>query len=78
MYKNVFDNAKKTNNDIHLFWLGVGKDDFLYDDANDFMQFLNKKGIKSVQEQTVGKFGHTWMNAKYFLDRSFRLMFQNK
>lgn len=78
MYKNVFDNAKKTNNDIHLFWLGVGKDDFLYDDANDFMLFLNKKGIKSVQEQTVGKFGHTWMNAKYFLDRSFRLMFQNK
>ena len=39
------------------------------------MEFLDKKGIRSVKEFTNDKFGHTWMNAKYFLDKTFRLLF---
>lgn len=72
----VYDNAAETNSKLHLFWLGVGTDDFLYGNARDYMEFLDKKGIRSVKEYTHDKFGHTWMNAKYFLDKSLRLLFR--
>ena len=71
----VYDNAADTNQKIHLFWLGVGTDDFLFGNARDYMEHLDKHGIRSVKEFTHDKFGHTWMNAKYFLDKSLRLLF---
>ncbi len=71
----VYDKAGETNSLIHLFWLGVGTDDFLYGTARDYMEFLDKKGIRAVKEFTHDKYGHTWMNAKYFLDRTLRLLF---
>ena len=72
---NVYDNAADTNSKLHLFWLGVGTDDFLYGTARDYMEFLDKKGIRSVKEYTNDKFGHTWMNAKYFLSKTLPLLF---
>lgn len=72
---NVYDNAEATNSKIHLFWLGVGTDDFLYGSSRDYLEFLDKKGITAVKEFTTDKFGHTWMNAKYFLDHTLRLLF---
>ena len=75
---NVYDNAAETNKKIHLFWLGVGTDDFLYGNARDYMQFLDEKGIRSVKEFTDDKFGHTWMNAKYFLAKTLPLLFNKK
>ena len=74
----VYDNAQDTNRKIRLFWLGVGTDDFLYGNARDYMEFLDQKGIRSVKEFTSDKFGHTWMNAKYFLARSLPLLFNKK
>ena len=73
---NVYDNADDTNSKLHLFWLGVGTDDFLFGNARDYMEFLDKKGIRSVKEFTTDKYGHTWMNAKYFLDHTLRLLFR--
>lgn len=75
---NVYDNAKETNSKIHLFWSGVGTDDFLYGNARDYTEFLDKKGIRCVKEYTTNKFGHTWMNAKFFLDKTLRLLFNEK
>ena len=75
---NVYDNAAETNKKIHLFWLGVGTDDFLYGNARDYMEFLDQKGIRSVKEFTTDKFGHTWMNAKYFLYKTLPLLFNKK
>ena len=72
---DVYDNAAATNSKIRLFWLGVGTDDFLYGTARDYMEFLDKKGIRSVKEYTHDKFGHTWMNAKYFLYKTMPLLF---
>lgn len=72
----VYDDAAKTNSKIHLFWLGVGTDDFLYGNAKEYMDFLDKKGIRNRKLFTTDKFGHTWMNARYFLDNSLRLLFQ--
>ena len=74
----VYDNASETNKKICLFWLGVGTDDFLYGNARDYMEFLDKKGIRSVKEFTTDKFGHTWMNAKFFLTKTLPLLFNKK
>ena len=75
---NVYDDAAETNKKIRLFWLGVGTDDFLYGNARDYMEFLDKHGIRSVKEFTHDKFGHTWMNAKYFLSKTLPLLFNPK
>ena len=75
---DVYDNAAELNKKLHLFWLGVGTDDFLYGNARDYMEFLDKKGIRSVKEFTIDKFGHTWMNAKYFLAKTLPLLFNKK
>jgi enterochelin esterase-like enzyme len=75
---SVYDNASDTNKKLHLFWLGVGTDDFLYGNARDYMQFLDDKGIRSVKELTTDKYGHTWMNAKYFLSKTLPLLFNKK
>lgn len=74
----VYDDIDRLNRDIKLFWLGVGTDDFLYGNAKEYMDFLDAKGINNVKCFTTDKFGHTWMNAKYFLDKSMRLLFQDK
>lgn len=75
---NVYDNAADTNSKINLFWLGVGTDDFLYGNARDYMQHLDDHGIRSVKEYTTDKFGHTWMNAKYFLTQTMQLLFNKE
>ena len=75
---DVYDQADNTNHQLHLFWLGVGTDDFLYGNARDYMEFLDKKGIRSVKEFTNDKYGHTWMNAKYFLAKTLPLLFNKK
>lgn len=74
----VYDDAKDTNSKIHLLWSGVGTDDFLYGTARDYTEFLDSKGITCVKEYTHDKFGHTWMNAKYFLDKTMRLLFNEE
>jgi len=71
----VYDDVEALNSKIDLFWLGVGTDDFLYGNAMEYMDFLDKKGIKNVKYFTDDKFGHTWMNAKCFLGETFPLLF---
>lgn len=73
----VYDDVDRLNDDISLFWLGVGRDDFLYGNAKDYMDFLDSKGIRNIKFFTEGKFGHTWMNARLFLDQTFRLLFSD-
>ena len=72
---NVYDNAEETNRQIRLFWSGVGTDDFLYGTARDYTEFLDKKGIRNVKVYTDDKFGHTWMNARFFLHQTLPLLF---
>ena len=74
----VYDNPAQTNKKINLFWLGVGTDDFLFGNARDYMQHLDDHGITAVKEYTHDKFGHTWMNAKYFLSKTLPLLFNKE
>ncbi|MDH6313920.1 enterochelin esterase-like enzyme [Parabacteroides sp. PFB2-10] len=76
IFKHFIQNPAQTNQRINLFWLGVGTDDFLYDNAKLFMDKLEKNGIETTTMITGG--GHTWMNAKLYLAESAKLLFQNK
>lgn len=73
-FKHFIQNPSRTNQQINLFWLGLGTDDFLYENAKLFMDKLEKNGIKTTTMITGG--GHTWMNAKLYLAESAKLLFQ--
>jgi enterochelin esterase family protein len=73
-YKSLIDNPDKTNQDIKMFWLGVGNRDFLYKSAYEYMNTLSKYRINHIGYITNG--GHTWMNAKLFLHETFLRMWK--
>lgn len=73
-HKNFIQNPARTNQRVNLFWLGVGTDDFLYQQAKSFMDKLEQNGIKTTTMITGG--GHTWMNAKTYWAESAKLLFK--
>ena len=52
------DAPDKVNADLKLFWIGVGKNDFLFQKNNEFDALLKEKGIKHEYNVTEG--GHEW------------------
>ena len=74
----MFADKDAVNAKINLFWLGIGTDDFLYGNSKDLMDILDRNGIKNKKVFTYDKYGHTWMNARYWLEKSFPLLFQDK
>jgi enterochelin esterase-like enzyme len=73
-FPGLFADPDATNARLKLLWLGVGKSDFLYQQAVNFNGFLTAKKIKHVELITEG--GHTWMNARHYLTETFQLYFQ--
>lgn len=63
-----------TNQKLKLLWLGVGKTDFLYTQAVEFDDYLNRKGIHHQSLITEG--GHTWMNARHYLAETAQRFFK--
>ena len=74
----MFADKDAVNAKINLFWLGIGTDDFLYGNSKDLMDILDRNGIRNKKVFTYDKYGHTWMNARYWLEKSFPLLFQDK
>ena len=73
-FSRLIQDPARTNQQIELFWLGVGTDDFLYQNAKLFMDKLEQNGIRTVTKISGG--GHTWMNARDYLYESARLLFK--
>ncbi|MBQ6653444.1 MAG: esterase [Prevotella sp.] len=48
-----------------LYWIGIGKDDFLYQANKDLRQFLDEKGYKYEYHESLG--GHVWANWRIYL-----------
>ena len=68
------DNPALINDQFKLVWYGVGSDDFLYKQVVENREYLDKKGIKHEDLTTGG--GHTWMNARTYLNETLQLFFQ--
>lgn len=62
------------NKKLKLLWLGVGKADFLYQQAVTFDDYLKTKKIEHQSLVTEG--GHTWMNARHYLAETLQLYFK--
>ncbi len=63
-----------TNAKFKLLWLGVGKEDFLYQQATTFKEYLAAK--KLAHKSLITEGGHTWMNARHYLAETLQLFFK--
>jgi enterochelin esterase-like enzyme len=53
------------NKGYKLYWIGCGKDDFLYKSVVDLRAFLDKHNFKYTYRESTG--GHTWTNWRIYL-----------
>ena len=70
----AFANPSATNKRLKLFWIGVGREDFLYNVITEYVDLLKQKGIK--HETFISDGGHTWMNCKLYLSTIAQKLFQ--
>ena len=68
------DNPALVNDGFKLLWYGVGSEDFLYKQVVENREYLDKKGIKHEDMNTDG--GHTWMNARTYLNETLQRFFK--
>jgi enterochelin esterase-like enzyme len=73
-FNKVYTNPANTNKELKLLWVSVGKDDFLYNQTIEFINFLKSKNINHKTLITPG--GHTWMNVKNYVAQTAQLLFQ--
>ena len=66
VYKNLEETLKIQNkNAYQLYWIGMGKDDFLYNDAQKFKNILDKINMSYEYHESEG--GHQWSNWRDYL-----------
>ena len=53
------------NSGYKLYWVGVGKDDFLYKSVQSLRTALDKHGLKYTYRESTG--GHSWANWRIYL-----------
>lgn len=62
------------NKNKKLFWIEIGKDDFVMDANKKTMALLDKHQIKYQYKETAG--GHTWINWRQYLNEYVPLLFR--
>lgn len=75
VYKN-FDSTLEVQmkNGYKLYWIGIGKADFLYKANEEYRAKLDKMGMKYTYVETEG--GHTWTNWRVYLSQLTPLLFK--
>jgi len=63
MYSNVDEKLKAMH--VKLFWIAIGKDDFLYDVNQEFRVKLDKLGVPYEYHESAR--GHLWCNWRQYL-----------
>ena len=58
----------------NLFWIAIGKDDFLYEPNQAFMRQMDKQGLKYQYVETTR--GHIWANWRAYLLQFAPLLFK--
>jgi len=77
----VYENFDETlsaqmNNGVQLYWIGIGKTDFLYQANVDYRKKLDNMDFKYTYIETEG--GHTWDNWRKYLSEFATQIFQSK
>ena len=66
--KRLFDSKPR------LFWIAIGKDDFLYDNNKMYREYLDQKGYPYEYVETDG--GHIWRNWRIYLTQFCQRLFK--
>ena len=76
MYKDLDEKIKaQKDNGYKLYWIGMGKDDFLQKNCVDFRAQLDKIGMKYTFRESEG--GHIWVNWRIYLSEFAQLLFKD-
>lgn len=67
-------NDPSFNKNKKLFWVGIGKDDFVMDANKKTLALLDKHQIKYQYKETSG--GHTWINWRQYLNEYVPMLFK--
>lgn len=62
------------NSGYKLYWIGVGKDDFLYQSVVTLRNTLDKHNFKYIYRESTG--GHTWANWRIYLSEFAPMLFK--
>ena len=62
------------NSNYKLYWIGCGKDDFIYPTVVDLKSLLDKHNFEYVYRETPG--GHTYSNWRIYLTEFLPLLFK--
>lgn len=74
VYENIDETLlKQKQNGYKLYWIGIGKDDFLYQANTDFRKKLDGMNFKYAYRESDG--GHTWRNWRVYLSEFLPLLF---
>ncbi len=75
VYKDIDGTLKKQmENGYKLYWIGIGKEDFLYKANQEYRQKLDSMGMKYTYMETDG--GHIWKNWRVYLSVYAPLLFK--
>jgi enterochelin esterase family protein len=75
IYQNLEERlAKQFANAPKLYWIGIGKDDFLYDENVRYRQLLDQNGYAYTYYESDG--GHIWRNWRIYLANFAKLLFK--
>ncbi len=66
--------SQQQKNGYKIYWIGIGKTDFLYQANADFRKKLDSIGMKYTYLETEG--GHTWTNWRTYLSEFSQLIFK--
>lgn len=75
VYENI-DGTLKTQmkNGYKLYWIGIGKDDFLYKNVTEYRAKLDSMGMPYVYRESDG--GHIWKNWRIYLSEFVPQLFK--
>ncbi|MCJ7446981.1 MAG: alpha/beta hydrolase-fold protein [Bacteroidales bacterium] len=62
------------NSGYKLYWIGCGKDDFVYQSAVNLRNLLDKHNFKYTYRESTG--GHTWANWRIYLSEFAPMLFK--
>ena len=62
------------NEKLELFWVAIGKTDFLWERNERLLKLLQAEGVRHTSVTSEG--GHTWKNWRSYLHEFVQLLFQ--
>lgn len=77
VYQDIDGTLKKQlDNGFKLYWIGMGKTDFLYQPGVEFRKKLDEIGFEYTYRESEG--GHIWKNWRVYLSEFTPLLFQEQ